>query len=87
MKQICAENCQKIPKLQGYLETSSKHSVLVQFQEPQLRRESSQCTCGSWDNRLECVGEDDCKTGKVGEKELVLVVSVRCCKERDMTRG
>ena len=33
------------------------------------------------------MGEDDCKTGKVGERELVLVVSVRCCKERDMTRG
>ena len=87
VKQICAENCPKIPKLQGYLETSSKHNVLVQFQEPQLHRESLQCTRGSWDKKLEYVGEDDCKTGTVGERELVLVVSVRCGKERDMTRG
>ena len=56
-------------------------------EEPQLRRESSQCTYGSWDNRLGCVGEDDCKIEEVGERELVLVVSVRCGKERDMTRG
>ena len=31
--------------------------------------------------------EVDCKIGEVGEKELVLVVSVRCGKERDMARG
>ena len=39
------------------------------------------------DNRLGCVGEDDCKIGEAGEKELLLVVSVRCGKERDMTCG
>ena len=36
---------------------------------------------------LGCAGEDDCETGEVGERELVLVVSVRCGKERDMPRG
>ena len=35
---------------------------------------------------LVCVGEVVGKIG-VGEIELVLVVSVRCGKERDMTRG
>ena len=44
-------------------------------EEPQLRRESSQCVCGSRDNRLGR-GEDDCKVGEVGKRELVLVVSV-----------
>ena len=56
-------------------------------EERQRRRESSQCLYGSWDNMLGCVEEDDCKIGEVGERELVLVVSVRCGKERDMTRG
>ena len=56
-------------------------------EEPQLRRESSQCVFGSWDNRLGCVEEDDCKIEEVGERELVLAVSVRCGKEPDMTRG
>ena len=41
---------------------------------------------GSQD-RLGCVEEDDCEVREVGERELVLVVSVRCGKERDMTRG
>ena len=54
---------------------------------PQLRRESSQCAYGSWDNRLGCVEEDDCKIEEEGERELMLVVSVKCGKERDMTRG
>ena len=36
---------------------------------------------------LVCVGEIVGKIGKVGGRELVLVVSVRCGKERDMTRG
>ena len=37
-----------------------------------------------------CEGETVGKTGEVdekGERELVLVVSVRCGKEWDMTRG
>ena len=42
-------------------------------EEPQLRRESLQCTNGSWDNKLECVGEDDCKIGEVGERLVVTV--------------
>ena len=39
---------------------------------------------------LVCEGETVGKMGEVdqmGERELVLVVSVRCGKERDMTRG
>ena len=38
-------------------------------------------------NKLECVGEDDCMNAEAGERELVLVVSARCSKERVMTRG
>ena len=37
-----------------------------------------------------CKGETVGKVGEVDEmgvRELVLLVSVRCCKERDMTRG
>ena len=37
-----------------------------------------------------CEGETVGKIGEVdekGERELVLVGSVRCCKEREMTRG
>ena len=56
-------------------------------EEAQLRRESSQCIYGSWNNMLKCEGEGDCKIEEVGERELVLVVSVRCSKERNMTRG
>ena len=33
------------------------------------------------------VGEIVGKIGEVGERELVLVVSVKCGKERDITRG
>ena len=33
------------------------------------------------------VGEIVGKIGEVGERELVIVVSVRCGKELDMTRG
>ena len=57
-------------------------------EEPQLRRESSQCVSiwtvkqttglGVWKRMIERFGE-------VGERELVLVVSVRCGNERDMT--
>ena len=32
-------------------------------------------------------GENDWKIGEAGERELVLVVGVRCGKERDMSRG
>ena len=52
-----------------------------------LRRGSSQGMYGSCTKRLECEGEDDWKIGEAGERELVLVVNVRCGKERDMTRG
>ena len=34
-----------------------------------------------------CVGEIVGKICEVGERKLVLVVSVRCGKEQDMTRG
>ena len=37
--------------------------------------------------RLGCEGENVGMIGEVGERELVLVVSVKCGKERDMTRG
>ena len=42
---------------------------------------------GSCAKGLGCEGENVAKIGEVGERELVLVVSVRCGKERDMTRG
>ena len=54
---------------------------------PPLHRESSQGTYGSCVNRSGCVGEDDCMIGEEVERELVLVVRVRCGKQRDMTRG
>ena len=38
-------------------------------------------------NKLGCEGNIVGKIGEVGERELVLVVSVKCGKERDMTRG
>ena len=44
-------------------------------------------TCGSCVNKSGSVGEDDCMIGEDVERELVLVVSVRCGKQRDMTRG
>ena len=54
---------------------------------PPLRREPSQGKYGSCINRCGSVGEDEGMTGEVVERELVVVVSVRCGKERDMTRG
>ena len=53
---------------------------------PPLRRESSQGFHGSCVKKSGNVKED-CTIGAVVERELVLVVSVRCGKERDMTRG
>ena len=55
--------------------------------DPPLCRATSHGTCGSYTKGLVCVGETDGKIGKVGGRELVLVVSVRCGKEWDMTRG
>ena len=55
--------------------------------DPPLRRESSQGTYGSSTKRQDCEGENGGKTDEAGERELALVVSVRCGKERDMTRG
>ena len=42
---------------------------------------------GSCAKGLGCKGENVGQIDEVGERELVLVVSVRCGKERDMTRG
>ena len=53
---------------------------------PPLCRGSSQGEYGSWVKMLECE-ERACKIGEVGEREIVLVVSVRYGKERDMRRG
>ena len=50
--------------------------------DPPLCRESSQGKHGSCAKRLGCEGENVAKIG-----ELVLVVSVRCGKERRVTRG
>ena len=55
--------------------------------DPPLCRGSSQGKYGSWVKGVGCEGENVGKIGEVGERELVLVVSVRCGKERDMTRG
>ena len=55
--------------------------------DPPLYRGTSQGKYGSYAKGLVCVGEIVRKIGEVGERELVLVVSVRCGKERDMTRG
>ena len=55
--------------------------------DPPLCRGSSQGKYGSCAEGLGCEGENVGKIGEVGERELVLVVSVRCGKERDMTRG
>ena len=57
------------------------------FEVPPLRRQSAQGIFGSCVNRSGSVGEGDFMIGEVVERELVLVVSVRCGKERDMTRG
>ena len=55
--------------------------------DPPLCRGTSQGKYGSCAKGLVCVGEIIGKIGEAGERELVLVVSVRCGKERDMTRG
>ena len=58
--------------------------------DPPLCRGTSQGKYGSMTIGLEFVGETVGNMGEVhemGERELVLVVSVRCGKERDMTRG
>ena len=58
--------------------------------DPPLCRGTSQGKYGSSTIDLVCAGETVGKIGEVdetGERELVLVVSVRCGKERDMTRG
>ena len=58
--------------------------------DPPLCRGTSQDKYGSRDRDLVCVGETAGKKGEVDEmsdRELVLVVSVRCGKECDMTRG
>ena len=58
--------------------------------DPPLCRGTSQGKCGSNTAALVCGGETVGKIGEVdgmGDRELVLVVSVKCGKERDMTRG
>ena len=58
--------------------------------DPPLCRGTSHGIYGSKIIGLVCKGETVGKIGevdKMGERELVLVVSVRCGKERDMTRG
>ena len=58
--------------------------------DPPLCRGTSQVKCGSRIADLVCVGGTVGKMGEVdemGERERVLVVSVRCGKEGDMTRG
>ena len=58
--------------------------------DPPLCRGTSQGKCGSSTIDLVCVGETVGKIGEVDEmggRDLVLVVSVRCGKERDITRG
>ena len=49
--------------------------------DPPLCRGTSQGKNVSSTKDLVCVGEDVGKIGEVGERELVLVVSVRCGKE------
>ena len=58
--------------------------------DPPFGRGTSQGKYGSSTIDLVCVGETVGKIGEVdemGERELVLVVSARCGKERDMTRS
>ena len=55
--------------------------------DPPLCRGSSQGKYGSCVKGVGCEGESVGKIGEVCERELVLVVSVRCGKERDMTGG
>ena len=54
--------------------------------DPPLCLGTSEGKYGSCTEGLVCVGEIVGKIGEVGERELVFVVSVRCGKERDMTR-
>ena len=49
--------------------------------DPPLCRGTSQGKYGSCTKDLVCVGEIVGKIGEVGERELVLVVSVKCGKE------
>ena len=58
--------------------------------DPPLCRGTSQGKYGSSTIVLVCEGETVGKIGEadgMGERELVLVVSVRCGKEGDMSRG
>ena len=55
--------------------------------DPPLCRQSQQGEYGSCAKGLGCKGENVGKIGEVSDRELVLVVSVRCGKERDMPRG
>ena len=58
--------------------------------DPPHCRGSSQGILGSRIKELACKSETVGKIGEmdeIGERELVLVVSDRCGKERDMTRG
>ena len=56
--------------------------------DPPLRRESSQGKYGSSTKGQNCVRKNGWKTDEAGEREnLRWWSSVRCGKERDMTRG
>ena len=72
---IWRSNLWRVPQLQQYevqLEcvTAQWHRCYYgRSEELQLCRESSQCLFGSWDYRLGCVEEDDCKIGEAGERE------------------
>ena len=60
------------------------------FVDPPLCRGTSQETYVSRIKGLVCKSETVEKMGEVDEmdeREFVLVVSVTCCKKRDMTRG
>ena len=55
--------------------------------DPPLCRESSQVNMDRAPKDVGCEGENAGKISEVGDEELVLEVSARCGKERDMTRG
>ena len=55
--------------------------------DPPLCRGTSHGKYGLCTEGLVCVGDTVGKIGEVCVRELVLVVSVRCGKESDMTRG
>ena len=70
-----------------YASTGARARICV---GPPLCREPSQGTCGLRIIELVCEGETVGKIGEVeemGQRELVLVLSVKCGKEGDMTRG